>query len=136
MPGPGVEFNYVYTFFSQRYEYTKPGFGDRFPLTVANGVHEATGAYMFHPHFLHLQPFVNIGGGALDFNPRGVGAYQWRGAGLLETGFDIPTHSKHVGFRIQGRSLYYRAPNFYIPQVSTRSWVVTTEPSVSSYIRF
>ena len=91
--------------------------------------------YQFHPKHIPFQPFVNIGGGALDFAPN-TGQYQWRTAGLLEMGFDLPTHSKHIGFRIAGRSLYYRAPNFNTAAISTREWRVTEEPSVSTYYRF
>jgi hypothetical protein len=131
----GVELNYGYTRYQQRFAYYEPSSTDTFNVTIPNDVHEATAAYMFHPHFFHLQPFVNIGGGALDFVGDGA-SNQWRGAGLLETGFDIPTSNKHFGFRVQGRSLYYRAPNFYTSQISTKSWVVTEEPSVSAYIRF
>ncbi|WP_263383674.1 hypothetical protein [Granulicella arctica] len=129
----GVELNYGFTRYSQRYTYTNGGatgtIGD------SNSVHEATAAYLFHPHFRHLQPFVGIGGGALDFMPT-QGQNQWRGAGLLEAGLDIPTRNPHFGFRVQGRSLYYRAPNFDIKGGSSQSWVVTTQPSGGAYIRF
>lgn len=131
----GVEVNYSFTRFSQDYLYFKPGSPDVNSYKQPGDVHETTAAYMFHPHFRHLQPFVNVGGGALDFVPDGV-YHQWRGAGLLETGLDIPTSNKHFGFRVQGRTLYYRAPNFGNPTISTRSWVVTEEPSLSAYLRF
>lgn len=126
----GVELNYGFTRYSQRYSY---GAG----LSTSNpaSVHEATAAYLFHPHFKHLQPFVGVGGGALGFRP-GVGSDQWRGAGLVETGLDIPTRNRHLGFRVQGRTLFYRAPNFGNSQISSRSWVASVEPSASVYIRF
>ncbi len=130
----GVEVNYGYSRFSERYNYVEPYSTDRFEVGVPTGMHEATGAYMFHLNIFHLQPFVNIGGGGLYFNPVAAPA-QWRGAGLLEAGFDIPVNP-HFGFRVQGRSLYYRAPNFNTPLISTRSWVVTEEPSLSAYMRF
>jgi hypothetical protein len=131
----GVEVNYSYTRYSQRYQDYNSTSNSTTGYSLSNDVHELTAAYMFHPHFLHLQPFVNVGGGALDFLPDGT-VHQWRSAGLLETGFDIPTSNKHFGFRVQGRSLYYRAPNFDHASLSTRSWVVTEEPSLSAYIRF
>ena len=130
----GVEFNYGYSRYAQRFAYYEPSSTDTFNVSIVNGVHEATAAYMFHPHFRRLQPFINVGGGALDFNPE-QGSNQWRGAGLLEAGLDLPVN-RHFGLRLQGRSLYYRAPNFYTPLISTRSWVVTEQPSLSSYIRF
>ena len=99
--------------------------------------HEATAAYLFHPHFRKLQPFVGIGGGAIDFVPQNsVVSNQWRGAGLLEAGLDLPTGNPHLGFRVQGRSLIYRAPNFDSPAVSSRSWVATVEPTAGVYWRF
>jgi hypothetical protein len=133
----GVEFNYGFTRYSQRYTYTASAGGvtGTGQISDSNSVHEATAAYLFHPHFRHLQPFVGIGGGALDFMPT-QGPNQWRGAGLLEAGLDIPTRNPHFGFRVQGRSLYYRAPNFNIAGGSSQSWVVTTQPSGGVYIRF
>jgi hypothetical protein len=141
-PWAGVEFNYGFTHYQERFDYN---FGSTGNTTVLNtgtqtkhfstDVHEATGAYQFHPKHIPFQPFVNIGGGALDFTPRNA-SNQWRGAGLLEAGFDLPTHMQHVGFRVEGRSLYYRAPNFYQAALSTRSWRATVEPSASVYYRF
>ena len=129
----GVEFNYGYAKYSNRYTYTQGA------NTLTAGIqatrHEATGAYLFHPHIKHLQPFVGVGGGALDFVPS-AGYNQWRGAGLLEAGLDIPTANPHLGFRVQGRALFYREPNFYVPAIATRSWTVTPEPTAGVYYRF
>ena len=127
----GVEFNYGYSKYSQ--VFNTPTESAR----ISTYNHEATAAYIFHPHFRSLQPFVAVGGGAIDFLPAGNAASnQWRGAGLLEAGLDLPTHNPHLGFRVQGRSLFYRAPNFYNPAVSSRSWVATVEPSAGVYWRF
>ncbi len=131
----GVEFNYGFTRYSQRYTYAVGNTGSTATLNEGNSVHEATAAYLFHPHFRKLQPFIGVGGGALDFMPD-QGSNQWRGSGLLEAGLDIPTRNPHFGFRMQGRSLIYRAPNFNIVGASSRSWVVTTQPSAGVYIRF
>lgn len=130
----GVEFNYAFTHNTEVFAFNYATGGAQ-RVNVSTDVHEATGAYQFHPKHIPFQPFVNIGGGALDFAPRNASS-QIRGAGLLEAGFDLPTHSKHLGFRIEGRSLYYRAPNFYTPQISTSAWRVTSQPSVSTYYRF
>jgi len=141
-PWAGVEFNYGFTHYSERFDYSFASTGNTTvtntsiqQLNVPTDVHEATGAYQFHPHHIPFQPFVNIGGGALDFTP-GNAPNQWRGAGLLEVGTDIPSHNKHIGYRIEGRSLYYRAPNFYQPALSTRGWRATVEPSLSVYYKF
>lgn len=133
----GIEINYGYNRFSEVYQ-TRVGTGlATLPYSehIQTNVHEATAAYMFHPHFMHLQPFVNIGGGALNFISVQANPSQWRGAGLVETGFDIPA-GKHGGFRVQGRALVYRAPNFQNASLQSRSWVVTEEPSLGAYLRF
>ena len=127
----GIELNYGYNRFSERFT---PLGGSTF-TDVKTNVHEATAAYMFHPHFRHLQPFVNVGGGALGFDPPSW-ATQWRGAGLTEVGLDVPTSNPHFGFRVQGRGLIYRGPNFYNKAFGTSKWVVTSEPSVSAFVRF
>jgi hypothetical protein len=134
----GVEFNYGFTHYQERYTFNYLNTGNPSALQqvrIPTDAHEATGAYLFHPRHIKFQPFIGIGGGAIDFAPS-VAANQWRGAGLLELGFDMPVPRTHVGFRVEGRSLYYRAPNFYQPAISTISWRVTTEPSVSAYYRF
>ena len=131
VPWAGVEFNYGYSKYSQVFV-TPLG-----SARVKSYNHEATAAYLFHPHFRKLQPFVGVGGGAIDFQPENnTASNQWRGAGLLEVGFDLPTKNPHLGFRVEGRSLIYRAPNFSSPDVSSRSWVATVEPAAGVYWRF
>jgi hypothetical protein len=134
-PWAGIEMNYGYTHYSERYHFNYSAATTAQVVNVPTTGHEATAAYEFHPPHIPFQPFVNIGGGAIDFLPR-TGENQWRGAGLLEAGFDLPTHNKHFGFRVEGRSLYYRAPNFNNPAISTRAWRATVEPSVSTFYRF
>ncbi len=135
----GISINYGFTHKSERYSfnYTSPVNGSTTAQVASSSddVHELTAAYLIHPKHIPFQPFVNIGGGSLDFASRTAGN-QWRGAGLLEAGFDLPTHNSHLGFRVSGRSLYYRSPNFSTPAISTGSWRATVEPAVSSYIRF
>ena len=127
----GVELNYGYNKYAQQYAAaTATAYAKSYN-------HEFTGAYLFHPHIAHLQPFVAVGGGAIDFQPeQNSGPNQWRGAGLLEAGLDVPTGNPHLGFRFQGRTLIYRAPNFYASAISTQEWVVTIEPAGGVYIRF
>ena len=136
-PWAGVELNYGFSHYSERYGFDYSAATTAQTTNVKTDMHEFTGAYQFHPKHIPFQPFVNVGGGALDFNPRGQGvSSQIRGAGLLEAGFDLPTYKGHIGFRLEGRSLYYRAPNFYDAAVSTHSWRVSIEPSISTYYRF
>lgn len=141
----GVAFNYGYTHYTEIYSFNyanTPAVART--LRMPTDAHEATAGYLVHPKHIPFQPYMVIGGGAIDFTPsKGTtqfngpqGTNQWRGAGLLEAGFDLPVRGTHFGFRISGRSLYYRAPNYNVSQISTRSWRVTTEPAVSTYYRF
>ena len=133
----GIELNYAYTEFNENYSFTGNLLTTgSYAYKVRTDAHEATAAYLFHPHFRKLQPFVAIGGGSIDFVPQTSGTNQWRGAGLVELGFDLPTSNPHFGFRIQGRSLIYRAPNFSQPLLASKSWVSTEEPSVGAWYRF
>jgi hypothetical protein len=134
----GLEFNYGFTHYSERYAFNysntaTPTATQR--VNVPVDAHEATAAYLVHPKHIPLQPFVGIGGGYIDFAPSNA-SNQWREAGLIEVGIDAPVHWTHVGFRVEGRSLFYRAPNFDQPVLSTNSWRATIEPVVSTYYRF
>lgn len=135
-PWAGVELNYGFNHFTERYNFNYSAATTAQTIGVTTDMHEATGAYQFHPKHIPFQPFVNIGGGALDFDPRSNGAYQWRGAGLLEVGLDLTKPGSHFGWRLEGRGLFYRAPNSFDPAISTRSWTATIEPSISTYYRF
>jgi hypothetical protein len=134
----GVELNYGFTHYQERYAFnyvntSTPTAPEQ--VRISTDVHEATAAYLFHPKRIPFQPFMGVGGGALDFSPIGI-TNQWRAAGLLEAGFDIPVPSTHIGFRVEGRSLYYRSPNFRSSAISTISWRVTAQPVVSAFYRF
>ena len=128
----GLEFNYGFTEYHQYYQTYPSG-----SAQTKNDAHEATAAYLFHPHFRSLQPFVAVGGGYIDFVPVSTGGQnQWRGTGLVEVGLDIPTSNPHMGFRMQGRELVYRAPDFYQSNLASRTWVATSEPSFGVWYRF
>ena len=129
----GVEVNYGYTPLSERFTSNSSVLLANVPVSL----HEFTAAYMFHSHLRRLQPFVNAGGGALYFHPYPVAVTtQWRATGLFEIGADIPTRNPHMGFRVQARSLLYRAPNFRNANIASSRWVSTNEPSAGAYIRF
>ena len=128
----GVEFNYGYSKFSERFTTFT---GARLAYEPAS-VHEATGAYLFHRNYKRFQPFIGVGGGALFFNPLQGTLSQTRGTGLFEIGAEVPTSNRHLGFRVQGRSLDYRAPNYNRPGLSSSRWVSTNEPSASVFLRF
>jgi opacity protein-like surface antigen len=107
----GVEFNYQYTKFQQRYYSAYTSAPTAF---LPTNLHEATAAYLFRVHMKRLSPYVGIGGGALDFsltNGLNNSNNQWRGTGLVDLGFDMQTHSR-LGFRLGARDLMYRAPDY------------------------
>jgi hypothetical protein len=131
----GVEINYGYNRSSEVYSFNYSSLSSPQVLHIHDTTNEATAAYEFHPPHIPLQPFVNIGGGALSFIPH-LASNQWRGTGLVEVGLDIPTHVRHLALRVEGRSLVYRAPNFNQPIISTRGWRVTNEPVASLVYRF
>jgi hypothetical protein len=138
VPWAGVELNYGYEHYSERYSYNRATVAATQLSSIPTTTHEATAAYQFHPKRIPFQPFVNIGGGAIDFVPtQGGGHNQWRGAGLVEAGFEIPMTPKHkLALRLEGRGLFYRAPNFGNTVISTRSWRASAEPSASFVYRF
>lgn len=131
----GIALNYGFNHYQERFQYQYANTNTTGHTNVTTDAHEFTGGYLLHPKHIPFQPYVEVGGGAIDFTPW-VGSNQFRGAGLLETGFDLPVKNEHIGFRISGRSLYYRSPNFYNSAISSRSWRVTEEPAVSAFYRF
>ena len=134
----GIEMNYGFNHYSEVFSYNASSATAAQTQRVNTYAHEATAAYVFHPKHIKFQPFLNIGGGAISFLPAAPNASdnQWRWTGLLETGFDIPTGYSHLAFRVSGRALIYRAPNFYNSAISTRTWRSTEEPTASVVFRF
>ncbi len=137
VPWAGLEFNYAFNEYgSQITQFAAPAYSQY----VHTDSHEATAAYLFHPRARFfskkIQPFVAIGGGYIDFVPSYAGSNQWRGTGLVEVGFDIPTSNPHFGFKVEGRELIYRSPNFNQPDLASKQWVTTNEPMFGVYYRF
>ncbi len=135
VPWAGIALNYGFTHYQERFVYNYAVNQSQGQTRVTTDAHEFTGGYLLHPKHIPFQPYVEVGGGAIDFTPW-QGSNQFRGAGLLETGFDLPVKNQHIGFRVSGRSLIYRQPNFYNPVISSRGWRVTVEPAVSAFYRF
>jgi hypothetical protein len=131
----GVEFNYAYTEYGRNIINEGP---TRYNQYVHTDQHEATAAYLFHPHFSYrgVKPFLAVGGGYIDFVPSYAGSNQWRGTGLVEVGFEIPTSNPHFGFRVQGRELIHREPDFNQPNLASRTWAATSEPMLGVWYRF
>ena len=137
VPWAGLEFNYAYNEYGSTItQFAAP----RYSQYVHTDSHEATGAYLFHPRSRFfskkIEPFVAIGGGYIDFVPSYAGSNQWRGTGLVEVGFDIPTSNPHFGFKVEGRELIYRSPNFNQSDLASHQWVTTNEPMFGVYYRF
>jgi len=129
----GIELNYGYSSFTEKFTSLASVPLENVPLSF----HEFSAAYLLHSHRRGIQPFVAVGGGALYFNPSPVHVFtQLRGTGLMDVGADMLTSNPRFGFRVQARSLYYRAPNFNNPSIATSRWVATVEPSASVFMRF
>ncbi len=135
MAWAGIEFNYTYTEYGRNIINQGPVPYNQY---VHTDQHEATAAYLFHPHlhYRSVKPFLAIGGGYTDFIPSYAGSNQWRGTGLVELGLDIPTSNPHFGFRLQGRELIYRHPDFNQTDLASRTWAATSEPEFGVWYRF
>jgi hypothetical protein len=73
----------------------------------------------------------------LYFNPSPVHQHtQVRPTGLFELGTDFASFNSHVSYRIGGRVLPYRAPNFNNPGLATSAWHVTVEPAISVALHY
>ena len=130
----GVEVNYQYTKFQERYFNAATS---RPAAFLPTNLHEATAAYMIHLKMHHVQPYLGIGGGYTDFTlTDGLrnSNNQWRGTGLVDVGWDMQTRSR-LGFRMGARDLMYRAPNYNNPGLSSSRWVSTEEPYAGVYIK-
>jgi hypothetical protein len=143
LPYVGLAFNYSFTHFNEWTQYAVApnlGLNQLQSHAVPTDMLEYTGGYLFHPvkrRIKGIEPYVEIGGGYLDFRGRdGNGDSQFRGAGLFETGFELPAGNEHISFRAAARSLYYRSPNFDSTTLAVRDWRVTMEPTVSAVYRF
>ena len=129
----GLELSYRYSRFTESYQGTISNANAlKVPLTGQEG----TAAYLIHSHLRGFQPFVAVGGGALYLQQNGEVNGQLRTAALLAAGLDLPTLNPHIGLRLQGRSLYYRAPTIGSNQLHSSSFEVSVEPAASIYLRF
>ncbi len=87
----------------------------------------------------HLQPFVGRGerSAVLQSVERSRLCKMTEAPGLAEFGLGCAYgRAAHLGFRVQGRSLLYRAPNFFNASIASSRWVSTNQPSASVYLRF
>jgi opacity protein-like surface antigen len=130
-----VEANLTFTTFTQYYN---PG-GSQ---TQAN-IYEASGAYVI-PFKVsspgRWKPFVEGGGGYMQFGPVNSGSVQGaqkdhRPAVLYGGGVDWRKYN-HLAIRLGYRGLVYRTPDFSLPQQVTGTWTHMAEPYVGFVYRF
>jgi len=137
----GLEINYAYTKNSQIYT-TLAGA----PVTrVQAGIHELSGAYVYHITSGPVQPFALAGGGLLMFRPTDDAikaadptiSGQTKAAFLYGVGIDVRV-AKNLAVRAQYRGLIYQAPDFYGDNLALHTSAVmqTAEPSVGLVYRF
>jgi hypothetical protein len=132
----GVEINYQFTRYSERYQIPAAPFALPSRLVyVPTSVHEYTAAFVFQSSKHKIKPFLGLGGGYQNFQPTGQFSHQWRETALVDLGVDIPTQTK-LGFRIGARDLVFRAPNFQNSALSSSRWVSEEEPYVMAFIKF
>ena len=129
----GIEFNYGFSRYSQEFSYLVAGTTSLATLREQNSVHEFTAAYLFHPHFRHLQPFLGIGGGYQLFNPN-TGQNQWRETGLLEAGLDIqPRTRTSVSVYRDALSSTARPTSTTQPSLREAGWSTRNPPPASGH---
>jgi hypothetical protein len=132
----GVEVNYQFTRYSERYQIpTAPFASPSLLVYVPTSVHEYTAAFVFQSDKHKIKPFLALGGGYQNFQPTGDFSHQWRETALLDLGVDIPTQTK-LGFRIGARDLVFRAPDFQNTALSSSRWVSEEQPYVMAFIKF
>ncbi len=133
-----LEANYQYSSYTERFTAQNNSWVTNVPLSF----HEFTGGYIFHTqpdrfHPLRPKPYVVVGGGAIYFNPSPVHVHtQIRPTGLFELGVDLASFNTHVTYRLTGRVLSYRAPNFNNAGIATSAWHATVEPGVSVVLHY
>lgn len=140
VPWAGIELNAGYTTFGQQYTLTQ-----QIGLNTVTNVYslhtaqwETTAGWVLHPHLPWVQPFVVVGGGAVDFVlSHHAGPNQWRGAGMYEVGFDLTSkRMQHGGLRIQQHATIYRAPAYNQAQLANGNWVHQSNPSIGLFWRW
>lgn len=129
----GYEAGYEYTRFTEYY--TGQAFG------VQHNTHEFSGSYYVHgATTLGIQPFATAGVSAVVFSPSLNGGqnvpYQARPGVNFGAGVNVPLLTGHFGVRLQYRGVFYKAPDFGQPQLTTNAFRETSEPMAGVYIRF
>jgi opacity protein-like surface antigen len=119
----------------------------QFTFSIPTSITEVTGAFVYSPFAIKkFEPFLLAGAGALRFYPSYY-AYvsnvlvplnsqnQTRPAFLYGFGFDYRAYWKFA-VRLQYRGLFYQAPDFSVPGLTTSAKGHLAEPSVGLVFRF
>jgi outer membrane immunogenic protein len=128
----GIEVNYGYSLNTQTYGLESG------PLGVKADQHEATAAYVYRHKMHGFTPFVEGGGGAMVFDPRGSsGAVtQGRLAFVYGAGADFDI-TKQFFIRAEYRGFLYESPTFDVAEAwGTGRVTHRAEPSVGFGYRF
>jgi hypothetical protein len=133
----GLEFNYSYNRFGQRFYSAATGAQT---ARIDQDEHEATAGYVIHIKSPYVQPFVVLGGGAINF--RGTKANpqfdnQWRGTYMYEVGFDfVSKKAPHFGIRVQEHGLFYKAEDYHVANLRSNGYIHQAMPSAGIFYRF
>jgi hypothetical protein len=129
----GYEAGYQYTRFTEKYTGQILGY--------QHNQHELSGSYLVHgAKAFGVEPFATAGLSAVIFSPSLNGGQNvpWQGRPGINfgAGINYPLATGHFGLRLQYRGVYYKAPDFGRPALTTNAWRLTSEPMVGVYVRF
>ena len=137
-----VDVNYGITRNTQYYATQSVVTGGQEFFSIQSNVSEVTADYVFTPWKSgRLKPFLLAGGGVMIFNPTGnsfgtsTSDTEIKGAFSYGGGADYRL-LKNIALRLQYRGLVYKAPDFYVPGLSTGSVGHMAEPSVGIVFHF
>lgn len=130
----GYDVGYGYSRYTEYY--TGQVFG------IQHNQHDFSGSYYVHgPHTLAgIQPYAVAGASAVIFSPSLNGgqnvSWQARPGVNYGAGVNVPLLTSYFGLRIEYRGLFYKAPDFGQPNLTTNAWRNTSEPTAGVYFRF
>jgi outer membrane immunogenic protein len=137
-----VEANYGLTRNTQYYSTTSVLTGAPTFFNIQTNISEATADYVLTPwRSGRVSAFLLGGAGVLIFNPTGnsygttAAGTEIKGAISYGGGADYRL-LKNIALRVQFRGLVYKAPDFYVPGLTTGSIGNLAEPSVGFVFRF
>jgi hypothetical protein len=134
----GYEAGYEYTRYHENYTGV-PGFPEQV-FGVQHNQHEFSGSYYVHGPTVFVQPFALVGVSAVVLSPSLNGGqnvpWQARPGINFGVGANMPLLTSHFGVRVEYRGVYYKAPDFTEPYLTTNAYRVTSEPMAGLYFKF